>query len=63
MAGVVTMPWVFCGWRIKAIAVGMPITEPPRTDPGERDSRTGLPPLVFDGEALARPGMKDPDCR
>ena len=24
----------------------------PRTDPGGRDSRTGLPPLVFDGEAF-----------
>jgi hypothetical protein len=32
---------------------------PPRTDPGGRDSRTGLPPWVFDGEAFARPGMKD----
>jgi hypothetical protein len=31
----------------------------PRTDPGVRDSRTGLPPWVFDGEAFARPRMKD----
>jgi hypothetical protein len=33
------------------IAVGMPIAEHPRTDPGERDSRTGLPPWVINGEA------------
>ena len=31
----------------------------PRTDPGGRDSRTGLPPWVFDGEADAGPRMKD----
>jgi hypothetical protein len=31
----------------------------PRTDPGGRYSRTGLPPWVFDGEAFARPGMCD----
>ena len=31
----------------------------PRTDPGERDLRTGLPPWVFDGEAKAWPGMTD----
>src|SRR6201990_1424702 len=29
------------------------------TDPGERDSRTGLSPSVFDGETFARPRMKD----
>src|ERR1700757_3056377 len=29
------------------------------TDPGERDSSTGLPPWVFGGETLARPRMKD----
>src|SRR5260221_689863 len=29
----------------------MPIAEHPRTDPGERDSRTGLPPCVINGEA------------
>src|SRR5258708_37217478 len=29
----------------------MPIAEHPRTDPGERDSRTGLPPWVINGEA------------
>jgi hypothetical protein len=29
------------------------------TDPGERDSGTGLPPWVFDGETFARPRMKD----
>src|ERR1700726_4192751 len=32
------------------------------TDPGERDSRTGLPPWVFDGERFARPRMKDTNC-
>src|SRR6516164_4849597 len=32
----------------------------PRTDPGGRYSRTGLPPWVFDGEAFVRPGMCDP---
>ena len=31
----------------------------PRTDPGGRDSRTGLPPRVFDGEASSGPWMKD----
>ncbi len=31
----------------------------PRTDPGVRDSRTGLPPRVIDGETLIRPRMKD----
>lgn len=41
------------------IAVGMPITEPPRTDPGVPNSGTGLLPRVFDGEALIRPRMKD----
>src|SRR4029077_17109161 len=38
---------------------GMLIAEHPRTDPGVRDSRTGLPPWVVDGEAFARPRMKD----
>jgi hypothetical protein len=33
------------------IAVGMPIAEHPRTDPGGRDSRTGLPPWVTNEEA------------
>src|ERR1700692_4937495 len=32
------------------------------TDPGERDSRTRLPPWVFDGETFARPRMKDTNC-
>src|ERR1700748_887847 len=32
------------------------------TDPGERDSRIGLPPWVFDGETFARPRMKDTNC-
>jgi hypothetical protein len=31
---------------LAAIAVGMRIAAPPRTDPGGRDSRTGLPPWV-----------------
>jgi hypothetical protein len=30
---------------------------------GERVSRTGLPPWVFDGKAFARPRMKDTDWR
>ena len=46
-----------------AIAVGMLIAEHPRTDPGVRDSRTGLPPWVFDGEAFARPRIKDSGLR
>src|SRR6267154_1363932 len=29
------------------------------TDPGERDSSTGFPPWVSDGETFARPRMKD----
>jgi hypothetical protein len=37
----------------------MHISAHPRTEPGGRDSRTGLPPLVFDGEANAGPGMKN----
>jgi hypothetical protein len=45
------------------IAVGMPIAEHPRTDPGAHDSRSGLPPWVFDREAFARPRMKDTDLR
>src|SRR6516164_1348765 len=32
------------------------------TDPGERDSRTGLPPWVFGGETFVRPKMKDTNC-
>src|ERR1700737_3227915 len=32
------------------------------TDPGERDSRTGLPPWVLDGEKFGRPRMKDTNC-
>src|SRR5207245_1726646 len=31
----------------------------PRTDPGVRNSRTGLPPWVTDGEALAGPRVSD----
>ena len=37
-----------------AIAVETPITERPRTDPSVRNSRTGLPPWVFDGKALQK---------
>src|SRR3954453_17045689 len=32
------------------------------TDPGERDSRTGLPPWASDGETFARPRIKDTNC-
>src|SRR5215469_8739257 len=32
------------------------------TDPGERDSRTGLPAWVFGGETFARPRMEDTNC-
>jgi hypothetical protein len=32
------------------------------TDPGERDSGTGLPPWVFGCETFARPRMKDTNC-
>src|SRR5207237_4615398 len=31
----------------------------PRTDPGVRHSRTGLPPRVTNGKAAAGPGMGD----
>jgi hypothetical protein len=31
----------------------------PRTDPGVRNSRTGLLPWVFDGKATLRPWVKD----
>jgi hypothetical protein len=41
------------------IAVGMPITGHPRTDPDMPTSSIRLLPWVFDGEALLRPGMKD----
>jgi hypothetical protein len=41
------------------IAVGTPFTGRPRTDLYVRHSRIRLPPRVFDGEALLRPGMKD----
>src|SRR5258708_34202559 len=32
------------------------------TDPGERDSRTGLSSWIFDGETFARPRRKDTNC-
>jgi hypothetical protein len=41
------------------IAVGTPVTGRPRTDPGGRDSRTGLPPRVLDRKAGFRPRVKD----
>ena len=31
----------------------------PRTNPGGRNSRTGLPPWVVDGKTILRPGMSD----
>ena len=34
-----------------------------RTDPGMRDSRTGLPSWVFYGEAFVRPRIKDSGLR
>lgn len=37
----------------------MPVTGPPRTDPGVRDSRTGLLPWVFGVEAHNGPRVKD----
>jgi len=37
----------------------MPVTGTPRTDPGGRNLRTGLPPWVFDAKAHARPGTGD----
>jgi hypothetical protein len=43
----------------RSIALGTLIAEHPRTDPGGRNSRTGLPPGVFDGKADAGPVMKD----
>jgi len=48
---------------VDRIAVGMRIAAHPRTDPGGRDSRTGLPPRVLDGEANAGPRMKDTGWR
>ena len=45
------------------IAVGTPIAGRPRIDPSVRDSRTGLPPWVFDGEPPVRPWMKDSGWR
>ena len=40
-------------------AVGTVVTDRPRPDPCGRDSRTRLPPRVFDGEALTGPRMED----
>ena len=49
-----------CFWPVlKLSREGCPLLSTPRTDPGGRDSRTGLPPWVFDGEAFAWPRMKD----
>ena len=41
------------------IAVGIPITGHPRTDPCGRDSRTGLPPWVFGGKPSVWPRVMD----
>src|ERR1700751_574764 len=35
------------------------LSHAPRTEPYERHSRIRLPPWMFDGEALLRPGVKD----
>ncbi len=43
------------------VAVGIPVTGYPRTDPGVRDLRTGLLPRVSGGEPLHRPWMKNPN--
>src|ERR1700746_2490196 len=50
-------------WLWSRIAVGIPVTRYPRSDPSERNSRTGLPPWVSDGEALVGPRMKDARLR
>jgi hypothetical protein len=42
---------------------GRPLLDAPRTDPYVRISRIRLPPWVFDGEAVAGPGVKDARCR
>src|SRR5215469_13452018 len=44
---------------LRLFAVGPAVTGRPRTEPYERLSRIRLPPWVFDGEAYARPRMKD----
>jgi hypothetical protein len=46
---------------VKYVAVGIPVTGYPRTDPGVRDLRTGLLPRVSGGEPLHRPWMKNPN--
>src|SRR6266481_9455528 len=38
---------------------GRPLPGAPRTEPYERLSRIRLPPRVFDGEAIAWPGVAD----
>src|SRR5262249_22029202 len=43
----------------RLIAVGTPLPNAPRTDPYVRNSRIRLPPWVFDGKPLMRPGVKD----
>src|SRR5271166_2346977 len=43
----------------KAIAVGRPLLDAPRTDPYVRLSRIRLPPRVLDGEALGWPRVED----
>src|SRR5208283_4301891 len=46
-------------FRLNPREQGRPLLSAPRTDPCERDSRTGLPPRMSDGEALVRPRMCD----
>jgi hypothetical protein len=43
----------------RPVAVGKWVTPPPGTKPGVRNYRTGLPPWMFDGKSILRPGVKD----
>ena len=40
-------------------AVGTRTTPRPRHKTGVRNYRTGLPPWMFDGKSILRPGVKD----
>src|SRR5450755_1850453 len=42
-----------------ASATRLPLLRTPRPDPSKRDSRTRLPPWVFDVKALPGPGVLD----
>src|ERR1700683_3870502 len=44
--------------RTLATYKGRPLLNAPRSDPYGRDSRIGLPPRVFDAEAVGRPRME-----